>query len=97
MKTIQNKTTVVILGAGFGGLRAAQSLSKAPVKVSLIDRNNYHLFQPLLYQVATAALSDDDIAYPLRAIFREQNNLEFLTCECQRLICIPKKLFTDQI
>ena len=61
---------VVIVGAGFGGLRCAQALRDAPVAVTLIDRTNYHLFQPLLYQVATAALSPGDIATPARQIFR---------------------------
>ncbi len=72
---------VVIIGAGFGGLRAARALAKQPVQVTLIDRNNYHLFQPLLYQVATAGLSPDEIAYPIRAILRNQKNLTFLMDE----------------
>ena len=59
---------VVIVGAGFGGLQAARRLARAPVHVTVIDRNNYHLFQPLLYQVATAALSPADIATPIRAV-----------------------------
>jgi len=61
---------VVIVGAGFGGLMAARGLARAPVDVLLIDRHNYHLFQPLLYQVATAALSPADIAEPIRAVLR---------------------------
>jgi NADH:ubiquinone reductase (H+-translocating) len=65
---------VVIVGAGFGGLTAAKSLRRAPVHVTLIDRRNYHLFQPLLYQVATAALSPADIAAPIRGILRDQEN-----------------------
>jgi NADH:ubiquinone reductase (H+-translocating) len=65
---------VVIVGAGFGGLAAAQSLAGAPVEVTVIDRRNYHLFQPLLYQVATAALSPADIAWPIRGILRKQRN-----------------------
>jgi NADH dehydrogenase len=68
---------VVIVGAGFGGLEAAQRLSKAPVRITLIDKHNYHLFQPLLYQVAIAGLVPSQIAYPLRTIFRRQSNLEF--------------------
>jgi len=95
MKTIQSNPRVVILGAGFGGLRAAQSLSKAPVKVMLIDRNNYHLFQPLLYQVATASLSDEDIAHPLRAILREQENLEFLLANVKRIDLHSQKISTE--
>jgi len=67
----QNWPRVVIVGAGFGGLRCAQALKDARVAVTLIDRNNFHLFQPLLYQVATAALSPGDIAMPTRPIFRD--------------------------
>ena len=66
---------VVIIGAGFGGLSAAKSLAKAPFDVALIDRYNYHMFQPLLYQVATAALSPDDIAFPIRTVFRRAPNV----------------------
>jgi len=65
---------VVILGAGFGGLQATKTLSRAPVDITLIDRENYHCFQPLLYQVATAALSPADIAWPIRHILRRQKN-----------------------
>lgn len=66
---------VVIVGAGFGGLAAARALARAPVDVTLIDRHNYHLFQPLLYQVATAGLSPADIAAPIRSILRGQRNV----------------------
>jgi NADH dehydrogenase len=69
---------VVIIGAGFGGLSAAKALAKAPVEVTVIDRRNYHLFQPLLYQVATAALSPADIATPIRAIVSGQKNTTVL-------------------
>ncbi len=69
---------VVIIGAGFGGLKAAKSLAGKPVQVTLIDRNNYHLFQPLLYQVATSLVSTDAIAYPVRRILRGKPNLDFL-------------------
>ena len=65
---------VVIVGAGFGGLAAARELARAPVQVTVIDRHNYHLFQPLLYQVATAALSPADIAEPIRVVLRHQQN-----------------------
>lgn len=68
---------VVIVGAGFGGLEAAQRLKHAPVRITLIDRHNYHLFQPLLYQIAIAGLVPSQIAYPLRTIFRRQKNLTF--------------------
>ena len=69
---------VVIIGAGFGGLRVAKRLAGKPVRVTLIDKRNYHLFQPLLYQVATAGISPHEIAYPVRAIFRSQKNFDFL-------------------
>jgi putative oxidoreductase len=69
---------VVVVGAGFGGLACAAKLTDAPVKVTLIDRHNYHLFQPLLYQVATAGLSAGDIATPIRSMFRERFNAEVL-------------------
>src|SRR5574342_660036 len=68
---------VVIVGAGFGGLETAQKLAHAPVQITLIDRLNYHLFQPLLYQIAIAGLVPSQIAYPLRTIFRHQKNLTF--------------------
>lgn len=67
---------VVIIGAGFGGLAAAKALAKAPVHVTLIDRRNHHLFQPLLYQVATAALAPTQIATPIRSILRRQRNAD---------------------
>src|SRR5262245_47520339 len=69
---------VVILGGGFGGLYAARSLRKANVHVTLIDRRNHHLFQPLLYEVATAALSPADIAAPIRRVFAGQRNTTVL-------------------
>jgi len=65
---------VVIVGCGFGGLFAARSLARAPVEVLVVDRNNYHLFQPLLYQVASAALTPADIAQPIRTVLRDQHN-----------------------
>jgi NADH dehydrogenase/putative oxidoreductase len=72
---------VVIVGAGFGGIACAARLAQARVSVTLVDRNNYHLFQPLLYQVATAALSPGDIAMPIRALFREHFNIRVLLGE----------------
>jgi NADH dehydrogenase len=68
---------LIIIGAGFGGLTAAKRLAHAPLRITLVDRNNYHLFQPLLYQVAIAGLVPAQIAYPLRTIFRKQKNLTF--------------------
>src|ERR1700724_4006596 len=72
---------VVIIGGGFGGLSAARALRRVPVRVTLIDRHNYHLFQPLLYQVATAALSPADIAEPIRVVLRHQRNATVLLDE----------------
>jgi len=74
MKTLPH---VVIVGAGFGGLELAKKLAKDPVQITLIDKNNYHLFQPLLYQVAISGLVPSQIAYPVRSIFRRQANLNF--------------------
>src|SRR5690606_15285610 len=67
---------VVIVGGGFGGLYAARQLRRAPVRITVIDRRNFHLFQPLLYQVATASLSPADIASPIRTILRRQRNTQ---------------------
>jgi NADH dehydrogenase len=72
---------VVVVGAGFGGLEASRALAGAPVALTMLDRQNHHLFQPLLYQVATAALSPGDIAWPVRTIFRRQANATVLMAE----------------
>ena len=72
---------VVIVGGGFGGLYAARALRKAPVQVTMVDRRNHHVFQPLLYQVATAALSPGDIASPIRWILRRQRNVEVMMAD----------------
>jgi len=72
---------VVVVGGGFGGLQAVLKLRRAPVEVTLVDRRNFHLFQPLTYQVATGALSSGEIAYPLRAIFKRNRNVRVLMAE----------------
>ncbi|MDQ2869219.1 MAG: NAD(P)/FAD-dependent oxidoreductase, partial [Acidobacteriota bacterium] len=72
---------VVVIGSGFGGLTAARALNGASVRVTVVDRRNHHLFQPLLYQVATAVVSPGDIAYPIRAILRHQRNAEVLLAD----------------
>lgn len=78
-----DKPRVVIVGAGFGGLQAARALAKAPIQVVLIDRRNFHTFQPLLYQVATAGISPGEIAAPIRWIVRHDRNIEVLLGEVQ--------------
>ena len=72
---------VVVIGGGFGGLEAAQQLATAPVDLTIVDRRNFHLFQPLTYQVATGTLSPGEVAYPLRAIFRRHANARVLMAE----------------
>src|SRR5712671_7997929 len=72
---------VVIVGGGFGGLAAARALRHAPVRVTVIDRSNHHLFQPLLYQVATATLAPGDIAAPIRHLLRRQRNVTVAMAE----------------
>lgn len=97
MNLTEQKTIphIVIIGAGFGGLRAARALAKAPVRVTLIDKNNYHLFQPLLYQVATAGISPDEIAHPVRGILRSQKNLEFILADVRKVDLPGKMLQTS--
>ena len=85
---------VVIIGAGFGGLEAAKKLGCKNVRVTVIDRTNYHLFQPLLYQVATAALSPADIAAPVRAVLSKCKNIEVMLAEVQSVDVDAKKIKT---
>src|SRR6476620_6347260 len=80
-----SRKRVIVIGAGFGGMNCVQGLSSSKLEVILIDRHNYHLFQPLLYQVATAALSPADIAYPIRRIFRSQKNVRVVLGEVDRI------------
>src|SRR5881392_760183 len=72
---------VVVVGGGFGGLQAVLKLRRAPVEITLVDRRNFHLFQPLTYQVATGALSAGEIAYPLRGIFKRDRNVRVVMAE----------------
>ncbi len=86
---------VVIVGGGFAGLYVAQGLADAPVRITIIDRQNHHLFQPMLYQVATAALSPSDIASPIRSILRKQQNTEVLLGEVTDIRVSERKLLLN--
>jgi NADH:ubiquinone reductase (H+-translocating) len=86
---------IVIVGGGFAGLDAARALSRADVRVTLIDRRNHHVFQPLLYQVATAGLSPGDIASPIRWILRRQRNLRVLLGDVQGIEPDDRRLVLD--
>jgi NADH dehydrogenase len=86
---------VVVVGAGFGGLTAARALGDAPVAVTLLDRRNFHLFQPLLYQVATAALNPSDIAAPIRHVVRRQRNTTVLLADVKAVDAAARKVRTD--
>ncbi len=90
------KPHVVIIGGGFGGLYAAKALKRAPVRVTLIDRRNHHLFQPLLYQVATAALAAPDIAAPIRKILRRQKNASVLLARADAIDVSGKRVMLDE-
>jgi NADH dehydrogenase len=87
---------VVIVGGGFGGLAAARTLAGAPVRITLVDRHNYHLFQPLLYQVATASLSPGDIASPIRWVLRHQENAKVILAEARGIDTAGRRLLLDQ-
>src|SRR3954462_8745447 len=76
-----SRLSVVVIGGGFGGLQATMKLARAPVDVTLVDRRNFHLFQPLTYHVATGALSPGEVSYPLRTIFKRRPNVRVLLAE----------------
>ena len=73
---MKERPRVVILGGGIGGIKAAQQLANQPLDVLIIDHNNYQVFQPLLYQVATSMLSTDEVVYPIRGFFKKANNVD---------------------
>ena len=91
-----NLPRIVIIGGGFGGLKAAQEFRSANVSLTLIDRRNHHLFQPLLYQVATAGLNPSDIANPIRRILRHQENTEVLLAEAEAFDLTAKRVMLDE-
>ena len=86
---------VVIVGGGFGGLAAARALRNAPVRVTLIDRSNHYLFQPLLYQVAVATLAPGDIAAPIRELLRKQRNVTVAMAEVTGVDPANKRVLVD--
>ena len=90
-----NRPNIVIVGGGFGGLHAARALAGADVRVTLLDRHNYHLFQPLLYQVATASLSPGDVASPIRWILRRQKNVHVLLAEVRAIDAAKRRVVID--
>ena len=92
---LNNLPRVVIVGGGFGGLEAAKAMKHLNVRVTLLDRQNHHLFQPLLYQVATAALSPADIAQPLRGILHRQDNVEVILTNVEKVDPAAKKVLTS--
>src|ERR1700687_5694358 len=93
---MNGRSKVIIIGGGFGGLCAAQELKSAPVNVTLVDRRNYHLFQPLLYQVATGTLSPANIAAPLRSLLKRQHNTRVLLAEVREIDVAGRRvLFED--
>src|ERR1700751_2999634 len=89
---MSERSKVIIVGGGFGGLSAAQALESGPVDVTLIDRRNYHLFQPLLYQVATGSLSPGEIAAPIRGILGRQKNMRVLLGDVQDIDPVAKRV-----
>src|SRR5947199_10745283 len=96
MRAAIGEPHIVILGGGFGGLDAAKALAGEPVRITLIDRHNYHLFQPLLYQVAAASLSPGDIASPIRWILRRQRNVEVFLAEARSVNTSAREVVLDR-
>ena len=86
---------MIIVGAGFGGINAGKALGDKDVDVLILDRNNYHGFWPLLYQVATAALEEQSIAYPVRAIFRSHKNVDFQMANVERVDFDKRIVYTS--
>jgi NADH:ubiquinone reductase (H+-translocating) len=97
MQQQEKRPQVVIVGAGFGGLEATRALARAAVDVTLVDARNHHCFQPLLYQVATAALSPGDIAWPIRAIVRDQKNVRVIMAQVNSIDVQARRVHTDEL
>ena len=91
----QKRPRIVIVGAGFGGVKLAKLFAKEDVDVMLVDHHNFQLFQPLLYQVSTAVLSTDEIAYPVRTFFRKCKNVEFFMAKAEGVDQARKVLLTN--
>src|SRR2546422_7849056 len=92
---VPSRPRVAVVGAGFGGLWAARALSRSPADVLLIDRNNYHTFLPLLYQVAAAELEPGDIVYPVRSILRGLPNADFALAEARSIDFSERLVYLD--
>jgi len=97
METHAQRPRVVIVGGGFGGLQACKALAKVAVDVTLVDARNHHCFQPLLYEVATAALSPADVAWPIRAMVRQQKNVQVIMARVTRIDVAARRVHTSEI
>jgi len=97
MSDADERHRVVVVGGGFGGLQAVRSLRHAPVEVTLVDRRNFHLFQPLLYQVATGALSPAEIATPLRVVLKRQKNVRVVMGDVREFDLARRRLLLDAL
>jgi NADH dehydrogenase len=93
---VNNLPKIIIIGGGFGGIQFSKKLKKQAVEVLMLDKHNYHTFQPLLYQVATGGLEPDSIAFPLRKVFKGQSNFTFRVACAQQIVAAENKVITNQ-